>query len=121
LWSGESALTRPSAMRGALFSAVSDARFKNFSDSYEGRFGGKPYRISTLGYDAVLLTLRVSRDWRIGSRFPQSELRSDGGFLGLDGPFRFGADGVIQRAMEVREVRNGQIVIVDQAPTRFND
>ena len=121
LWSGESALTRPAAMRGALFSAVSDARFKNFSDSYEERFGGKPYRISTLGYDAVLLTLRVSRDWRIGSRFPQSELRSDGGFLGLDGPFRFGLDGVIQRAMEVREVRNGQVVIVDQAPTRFND
>ncbi len=121
LWSGESALTRPAAMRGALFSAVSDARFKNFSDSYENRFGDKPYRISTLGYDAVLLTLRVSRDWRIGSRFPQSELRSDGGFLGLDGPFRFGSDGVIQRAMEVREVRNGEVVIVDQAPTRFND
>lgn len=121
LWSGESAITRPEAMRGALFSAVSDARYKNFSDSYENRFGGKPYRVSTLGYDAILLTLRVSRDWQVGRRFPVSQLRSDSGFLGLDGPFRFGGNGVVQRSMEVREVRAGQVVIVDQAPARFND
>ncbi len=121
LWSGESSLTRPEAMRGAIFAAVSDARYKRFSDSYEERFGGKPYRVSTLGYDAVLLTLRVARDWRIGSRFPVSQLRDDGGFLGLDGPFRFGRNGVVERAMEVRQISNGQIRIVDQAPTRFTD
>jgi ABC-type branched-subunit amino acid transport system substrate-binding protein len=121
LWSGESSLTRPSAMRGAIFSAVSDARFKRFSDTYEERFGSKPYRVSTLGYDAVLLTLRVARDWRIGSRFPIAQLRDTGGFLGLDGPFRFGRDGVVERSMEVRQITNGQIRIVDQAPARFND
>jgi ABC-type branched-subunit amino acid transport system substrate-binding protein len=121
LWSGESELTRASALQGALFSAVSDTRFQRFSNSYEGRFGGKPYRIATLGYDAVLLTLRVAQDWRVGNRFPTSRLRDRGGFLGLDGPFRFGQNGVVERAMEVREVRGDQVLIVEQAPARFQD
>ena len=121
LWSGESALVRSSALQNAVYSAVSDNRFKRFSDSYEGRFGGKPYRISTIGYDSVLLTLRVARDWRVGRNFPKNSLYDDGGFLGLDGPFRFMRTGVVERAMEVREVRGNSVVIVDAAPARFDD
>jgi branched-chain amino acid transport system substrate-binding protein len=121
LWSGEAGLTRTSALSGALFSAVSDARFKRFSGSYKTRFGSQPYRIATLGYDGVLLTLRIAQDWRIGLSFPSSALRDTDGFLGLDGPFRFQRSGVVDRAMEVREVRDGQIVIVSPAPTTFGN
>jgi len=119
LWSGESAVTSATALRGALFSAVSDSRFKRFSDSYRNRFGTQPYRISTLGYDGVLLALRIAEDWQIGRDFPVSRLREEGGFLGLDGPFRFQRSGVIERAMEVREIRDGRVVIVSPAPTGF--
>lgn len=121
LWSGEASLSKASALTGALFSAVSDQRFKRYSDSYEGRFGSKPFRISTLGYDAVLLTLRVARDWRVGRAFPTTQLRDRGGFLGLDGAFRFGANGVVERAMEVRQVKDGDVAVVDAAPARFTD
>jgi branched-chain amino acid transport system substrate-binding protein len=119
LWSGEALLTRTPALAGALFSAVPDARYRRFADSYEARLGGAPYRIATLGYDAVLLTLRVARDWRPGQPFPLDRLRDPGGFLGLDGAFRFGRDGVVERAMEVREVRSGGISVVDPAPAAF--
>lgn len=119
LWSGESSLTRARAMNGALFSAVSDNRYKRFVDSYEARFGGQPYRIATLGYDAVLLTLRVARDWQVGRPFPVRELRSSDGFLGLDGAFRFGPSGIVERAMEVREVRGDSVVVVANAPGGF--
>lgn len=121
LWSGEPALTRSAALRGALFSAVSNQRFQRFRDSYQARFGDAPYRISTLGYDAVLLTLRVARDWRFGRPFPTSQLVARDGFLGLDGAFRFGTNGVIERAMEVREVKAGDVTVVDPAPARFAD
>ena len=121
LWSGEAAVTRSAALRGALFSAVPDARYRRFSESYESRFGEKPYRISTLGYDAVLLTLRVARDWKVGRVFPTNRLRDEGGFLGLDGSFRFASDGVVQRMMEVREIRDGNVVVVDAAPTSFGN
>lgn len=119
LWSGEASIARSPALSGAVFSAVSDVRYQRFSDSYRGRFGGAPYRIATLGYDAVLLTLRVAREWQPGRAFPTDKLLDAGGFLGIDGAFRFGRDGVVERAMEVREVRGGAVRVVDPAPASF--
>ncbi|MCX7677476.1 MAG: penicillin-binding protein activator, partial [Alteraurantiacibacter sp.] len=119
LWSGETTLTRAAAMRGAWFSTVSDARYRQFAASYQARFGSQPYRVATLGYDAVLLTLRVAREWTPGRPFPVQQMLDPGGFLGLDGPFRFRADGVGERALEVREVGDGAFSIVDAAPRQF--
>jgi branched-chain amino acid transport system substrate-binding protein len=119
IWSGETALTTAGSMNGAWFSSVSDNRYRQFATSYENRFGAEPYRLATLGYDAVLLALRVARDWTPGTPFPAHRMTDTGGFLGIDGPFRFRADGVGERAFEVREVGNGSFSTVDPAPTRF--
>lgn len=119
LWSGGSAITRTRDVEGALFSAVSDGRFLRFSDSYEARFGTKPFRIATLGYDSVLLTLRIAQDWRVGDNFPISRLYDRGGFVGVDGAFRFASSGVAERALEVRQVRGNQVVPVQAAPSSF--
>lgn len=119
LWSREDSLTRLPAMRGAWFSAVPDERYRQFSDSYNARFGNQPYRIATLGYDAVLLTLRLTRDWRPGRALPEGLLTDEGGFLGLDGPIRFNSNGLGERAFEVRQVGNGAFTVVDPAPTGF--
>ena len=119
LWSGEASLANSSAMRGAWFSAVSDQRYRQFVSSYESRFGEEPYRIATLGYDAVLLALRIARDWQPGRDFPAGRMLASDGFLGLDGPFRFHSTGIGERAMEVRQIGNGTISVVDAAPTRF--
>ena len=121
LWSGEESVANSAALRGALFSSISDARFKRFSDSYKTRFGKAPHRIATLGYDSVLLVLRIARDWKLRSAFPTERMRDPGGFLGIDGPFRFRKDGVVERAMEVRRVGKNTIDIVSPAPTKFND
>lgn len=119
LWSGDAALTRAKGMDGAIFSAVSDQRFGKFADSYAARFGAQPHRVATLGFDSVLLILKVARDWKVGTPFPKAALYDKDGFLGVDGAFRFGRDGVIERALEVREVKGGEVVPVDPAPTGF--
>jgi branched-chain amino acid transport system substrate-binding protein len=119
LWSGEKSVTTAPALDGAWFAAVSDSRFPQFVKSYRTRFGAQPYRIATLGYDAVLLTLRVARDWKPGRAFPTGALTSAEGFLGLDGAFRFDKNGVIDRALEVREVGGGTVKVVSPAPTKF--
>lgn len=116
LWSGESTVLATPALRGAWYAAISDARYGKFVSSYRSRFGAAPYRISTLGYDSVLLTLNVARDWRPGSLFPTRKLGDRGGFIGLDGAFRFAGDNVAERSWEVREVGTG---IASPAPTRF--
>jgi ABC-type branched-chain amino acid transport systems, periplasmic component len=119
LWSGEREVTSNRAFDGAWFSSVSDVRFGQFAKSYRSRFGAQPFRIATLGYDAVLLTLRVAREWTPGKIFPTGEIMESGGFLGLDGPFRFSKNGVVERALEVRQIDKGAIKVVSAAPTKF--
>lgn len=118
LWSGEGSLARAPAVEGAIFSAVSDERFKRFAESYEARFGGKPYRIATLGYDAVLLTLRMAQEWEPGDSFPKADLYGRT-FIGVDGAFQFQRSGVAERALEVRKVTGGRVIEVEAAPSRI--
>ena len=120
LWSGEAVVATTPALRGAWFSTVSDSRYGRFATSYKTRFGARPYRVATLGYDGVLLTLRIARA-PTGGREPSSRPRrmfDDGGFVGLDGAFRFRPTGVIERALEVREVQAGGTVTVSLARGR---
>ncbi len=119
LWSGEAEIASSAPLRGGWFAAISDDRWRQFSDRYQSRFGARPYRVSTLGYDAVLLTLRVARDWQPGKPFPTASMLDPTGFPGLDGPFRFRRTGIGERAMEVRQVGNGAITVVDAAPAKF--
>lgn len=121
LWGGERELTVSPALKGAWFATVSDQRFAQFSKSYRLRFGAQPFRIATLGYDAVLLTLRVARDWKVGRDFPVAQMLDAGGFLGLDGPFRFTRGGIVERALEVREVQPGSVTVISPAQTKFGD
>ena len=121
LWSGDSSITRSGSVEGAIFSAVSDGRFRGFSQSYEARFGSKPFRIATLGYDSVLLTFRIAREWRVGDTFPVERLYDSVGFVGVDGAFRFMRNGVAERALEVRRVQGNQVVSVEAAPASFTE
>ena len=121
LWSGDGSVGASAALRGAWYSAVADTRFRQFAESYRNRFGGQPHRIATLGYDSVLLTLRIARDWKPGATFPTSKMYDRGGFLGLDGAFRFHSNGAVERALEVRQVRAGGVDVVSPAPARFED
>lgn len=119
LWSGDAAIAKAASLRGAWFAALSDTRFKRYSDSYRTRFGAAPNRISTLGYDAVLLTINVARSWEVGDRFPGVKLTDPGGFVGVDGAFRFDRDGVVERSFEVREVTATGVKVVAPAPAKF--
>lgn len=120
LWNTDSSIGSKSALSGAWFASVPDNYYRQYATKYRSRFGAAPYRLSTLGYDAVLLTVRIARDWRPGSEFPERRLTDGDGFAGLDGAFRFGRDGMAERALEVQEVRGGTTVTVSPAPANFN-
>lgn len=119
LWNSEAGITAKPQLNGAWFASVSDTLYRQYATKYRARFGTAPYRLSSLGYDAVLLAVRIGRDWPIGSRFPEARLRDAGGFAGIDGAFRFGRDNIAERALEVQEVRGGTTVIVSPAPAGF--
>ena len=119
LWNAEAGIAARPQLAGAWFASVSDGLYRQFATKYRGRFGAGPYRLASLGYDAVLLTVRIARDWPIGARFPEARLRDPDGFAGLDGAFRFDRGGVAERALEVQEIRGGQAVVVSPAPSGF--
>ncbi|MFD1787757.1 penicillin-binding protein activator [Sphingomonas floccifaciens] len=119
LWNADTGIGGNAALNGAWFASVSNTLYRQYAGKYRTRFGTAPYRLSSLGYDAVLLTARIARDWRVGDRFPESRLTDRDGFAGLDGAFRFGRDGIAERALEVQEIKSGTTVTVSPAPAGF--
>lgn len=119
LWNTERSVVSLPALNGALFASVADTLYLQFAARYRARFGVAPYRLASLGYDSVLLTVRVMRDWPVGTPFPTARLSDKGGFAGLDGAFRFTADGVAERALEVQQIGNGATTVVSPAPAGF--
>ena len=118
LWATET--NTPAGLRGAWFAAPSDANYGPFRTRYRARYGANPYRLATLGYDAVLLTVRVAANWPIGRRFPARAITDSTGFSGVDGAFRFRRDGIAERALEVREINAAGTTVVSPAPRGFN-
>ncbi|URW74766.1 penicillin-binding protein activator [Sphingomonas donggukensis] len=119
LWNADAAIGRNAALQGAWFASVSDSLYRQYATKYRARFGAAPYRLSSLGYDAVLLTVRIARDWRVGDNFPERRLTDSDGFAGLDGAFRFTRDGIAERALEVQEIKGGTTTTVSPAPQGF--
>jgi hypothetical protein len=120
LWAAETALGRTPALRGAWYATVSDTLFNQVRTKYRTRYGANPYRLASLGYDAVLLAVRTAKEWRPGRAFPEGQLRDREGFIGIDGPFRFDSRGVAQRSLEVREVTASGTIVLSPAPRSFD-
>lgn len=119
LWNIDGSLAGNPAMYGGWFASVSDTLYAQYAAKYRARFGKAPLRLSSLGYDSVLLIARVARDWRPGTKFPVAQLTDPQGFIGVDGAFRFMPNGLTERMLEVQEIQSGKFVTISPAPTQF--
>lgn len=96
---------------GAWFAAPDPRGWQAFSDKYAKNFGHAPPRIASLAYDAVSVAAAMSSA-PAGARFSSATLARSSGFMGVDGQFRFAADGTADRSLAVLEVQKiGAIVI----------
>ena len=120
LWATEGNLAANTGLRGAWFAAPTDANFGAFRNRYRARYNSAPFRLASLGYDAVLLAVRIAADWPIGRRFPARALTESTGFSGVDGAFRLRRDGTAERALEVREVGASGTTVASPAPRGFD-
>jgi hypothetical protein len=100
---------RGAPLRGAWFARRRPTRCSTSCAPATAPATAAPYRLASLGYDAVLLTVRIARDWRPGRPFPGRRARDPDGFTGVDGAFRFGRDGVAERQLEVVQVTAGRL------------
>jgi ABC-type branched-subunit amino acid transport system substrate-binding protein len=121
LWNTERSLAASPAMRGAWFASVPDAMYDQLAAKYRARFGRGPYRLASLGYDSVLLAVRIAADWKPGDPFPARRLLDKGGFAGVDGAFRFQSDGTAERGLVVQQLGAGGFSVISGAPKGFGN
>ena len=121
LWASERTLGATPSLRGAWYAATPNERFDQLVTRYRARYGKTPYRIGSLGYDAVLLTVRSARNWPIGKPFPSRQLTDREGFAGVDGIFRFDREGVAVRALEIRQITASGTITISPAAKTFGN
>ena len=106
------------ALQGAWFAAPDPRLRSAFEERFEENFGAPPRRLATLAYDAVALSAVLSQV-PDGTGFSTRSLTDPSGFVGLDGIFRFGPDGLVDRGLAVLRVTEEGASVVDAAPTTF--
>lgn len=121
LWNNEPGLARVPGLKGALFAAVPDERFRKMAARYRVKYGSSPSRLASFGYDAVLLVNSLADNWPLGTAFPRAALANRQGFVGIDGVFRMSPGGVAERMLEVEQIGAGAITTVAAAPRGFAD
>jgi ABC-type branched-subunit amino acid transport system substrate-binding protein len=106
------------ALQGAWFAAPETGGYRNFAGRYRGRFGRDPVRTATLAYDAVSLVAALVKT-QGPQRFSDQVLTNTSGFSGIDGIFRFRADGTNERGLAVLRVAPGGGQVISPAPKAF--
>jgi branched-chain amino acid transport system substrate-binding protein len=106
------------SMQGGWFAAPDTAGFRGFSNRYRARFGQDPVRTATLAYDAVSLVVGLVKA-NGPQRFTEEILTNPSGFAGIDGIFRFRADGTNQRGLAVLRVTSSGGQVISPAPKAF--
>jgi hypothetical protein len=106
------------ALQGGLFAAPDPSGFRAFAGRYRSKYGSEPVRTATLAYDGVALVAALART-QGAQRFQQETLTNPSGFAGIDGLFRFRADGTNERGLAVMKVASGGAQAVAGSPKSF--
>jgi hypothetical protein len=107
------------SLQGGLYAAPDPAGFHAFAGRYRTRFGAEPVRTATLAYDSVALVAALARQGGAGQRYSSDVLTNPSGFAGIDGLFRFRADGTNERGLAVMRVASSSSVPVAGSPKSF--
>jgi ABC-type branched-subunit amino acid transport system substrate-binding protein len=117
LWDNPRVFASPK-LQGGLYAAPDPSGFRSFSGRYRRKFGAEPVRTATLAYDAVALMAALART-QGGQRFQSDVLLNPSGFAGIDGLFRFRADGTNERGLAVMRVGPSGAEPVAGSPKSF--
>jgi branched-chain amino acid transport system substrate-binding protein len=110
---------REGALLGAWYAAPPPETRADFEKRYNDTYGRAPVRLATLAYDATALAGLLGTRGPPGSALTAQTLTDPNGFAGVDGIFRWNADGQPQRGLAVIEIQRNGVRTVDPAPASF--
>lgn len=117
LWDDPKLFAAPS-VNGGIFAAPDPAGFRAFAARYRARYGREPVRTAALAHDGVSLMAALVNSYGEAGITDQA-IQNPSGFSGVDGIFRFRADGTNQRGLAVMQISGGATQIVSPAPRSF--
>lgn len=115
-------LGREATLAGAWYAAPPTSLRAKFERDYRDIYGESPVRVASLAYDATALAaiLAITGVRERGMpAFDQFSLTNSNGFSGIDGIFRFGTNGIVERGLAVLEVQRAERPVVAPAPETF--
>jgi branched-chain amino acid transport system substrate-binding protein len=118
LWGDDPRINATPALDGGWYAAPDAAGYRNFANRYAARFKQQPVRTATLAYDAVALIAALVKT-QGPQRFSPEVLTNPSGFSGIDGLFRFRADGTNERGLAVLKVTPTGPQVVAASPRSF--
>ena len=119
LWDDPRIFSVP-ALDGGWYAAPDAAGYRSFSARYRNRYHQDPVRTATLAYDAVaLVAALVKTQPDPAQRFSPQVLTNPSGFTGIDGLFRFRADGTNERGLAVLRVTPSGPQTISPPPKSF--
>ncbi len=117
LWDDPRVFQTP-ALDGGWYAAPDGAGYRNFASRYAARFKQQPVRTATLAYDAVALVAALVKT-QGQQRFSFEVLTNPSGFSGIDGLFRFRADGTNERGLAVLRATPSGPQVIAPPPRSF--
>lgn len=119
LWDDPS-ITNDPDLAGGWFAASSPDVRHEFEHRFQGTYGHPPPRLASLAFDAAALAAVLGKT-DTPDPFSAPAIQNPSGFTGVDGLFRFGPDGLVQRGLAVLEVDPGGDRVVSPAPQSFQN
>lgn len=118
LWD-DTSTGRGDALHGGWYAAPDPRLRADFEKRYAQTYGAAPLRLASLAYDATALAAVLARSAGADTPFTRENMTNPRGFAGIDGIFRFRADGLAERGLAILEVQSGRARLIDPAPTAF--
>ena len=105
-------------LQGGWFALPDPALTALFEQRYQARYGAAPNPVAALAFDGIAavaaLLAQGGADALSASRITQAQ-----GFNGVNGVFRFRADGMNERGLAIGQVRDGSFTVISPAPRSF--
>jgi hypothetical protein len=105
-------------VQGGWFALPDPARSSAFKSQYQAAYGKAPHPIAGLGFDGIAAVGALVKGSK-SSPLSAASIAQGAGFQGASGIFRLRADGTNERGLAIATIREGKVVIIDNAPAGF--
>lgn len=117
LWD-DPALASEASLEGGWFAGPEPQADDAFVAKYRAAYGSAPAQLASLSYDAISLVALLASGPAY-HRYTAAALLDPNGFAGVDGIFRFAADGTAQRGLAILQMSKAGLQVIAPAPKSF--